>query len=217
MQSMAEFFSYNYNCIISEDKSRSIFCIFHGDIFHDHTYSDLGESVQLMGAATDGFATSQIMYNEEKPNFNYLYLRVLSSVGKPIACQALANVSREEGSIINNSFTPWDVRKSIYQCLGFGVWHVGLVMWKGSLPDGDWSIYGKESQKEVRKVFSEVEKIKDTISYMQPLKPEVGVYVPEAQWLLKGWSPYWNNFLKWAIKNNINYRYIFDKDIADNN
>lgn len=214
-QSMAEFFRFNYECIKQIDRERMDFCIFHGDIFHNRTYADMGESVQLLGLATDGFATSQILCNAEKAMFNLLYLKIMCSMGKPVVCQALANVSYEDGRQINGTFTPWDARKSIYECLGSGVWHVGLVQWQGSLPDGDWQIYGKPVQKEVKKIFEEIEDIKPAFDYMSAYNSKTGVYIPEAQWLLKGWSKGWNNFFVKSLNEHFCYQYIFDRDILD--
>lgn len=216
LYAMAEYFQKQYQTLLSTSSDKPLLSILHGDMFHDRTYTEMGQSIYLMSSVSDGLATSQILFNMKKPNLNLLYLQFITSIGKLATSQALACVSPPSiGQVINNSFTPWDVRKAIYECLGMGIWHAGLVQWKGHLPDGNWQISGTAAQQEVSKIAGELTSMNAELKGMARVKPSVGILYSEATWILDGWLPEWTLLHKAALDTHIPYLTLFDAGLND--
>ncbi|HEY0828685.1 MAG TPA: beta-galactosidase [Bacilli bacterium] len=216
LYAMAEYFQKQYQTLLSTSSGKPLLSILHGDMFHDRTYTEMGQSIYLMSSVSDGLATSQILFNMKKPNLNLLYLQFITSTGKLGTSQALACVSPPStGQVINNSFTPWDVRKAVYECLGMGIWHAGLVQWKGHLPDGNWQISGTVAQQEVSKIAGELASMNAELKGMARVKPSVGILYSEATWILDGWLPEWTLLHKAALGTHIPYLTLFDAGLND--
>ncbi len=177
LQALTEHYQWNHATVREIDRTRPYLGVMHGDPFHDLCYAELGESLVGLASVTDGFTTSQILVPDHKLIYNVQYLQSLSAFGKPLACEMLACASHppeyfgqplSPGAVrVNGSFTSEMARRAIYECLGYGAWHMGLVAYTGSLPDGDWQIKDRPAQAEVKRIFHELRAL--------DLLPDLGV------------------------------------------
>jgi len=83
----------------------------------------------------------------------------------------------------------------VYECLGFGVWHIGPIHWRASLGDGEWFIKDTPAEAECGKVFSEIRQAWPVLDGMSRLQPRVGLYIADDTWL-DAWNPRWTGFLQ---------------------
>ncbi|MBM7564132.1 beta-galactosidase [Paenibacillus sacheonensis] len=214
MDALSEYFQRQYITFLASDSPYPLLAILHGDMFHERTYAEMGQSVYGMSAVSDGLATSQILFNAHKPDFNHMYLQFITSLGKPATSQALACVSPPIGEqVVNNSFTPQDVRRAVYECLGMGIWHAGLVQWKGDLPDGNWQVAGTPAQEEVRLLAAELDAMKPELAGMARLAPALGILYSEAALLLDGWQEEWTLLHRATIDAHVPYVTLFDQSL----
>lgn len=216
MDALSEYFQRQYMTLIASGSTYPLLAILHGDMFHERTYAEMGQSVYGMSAVSDGLATSQILFNAHKPDFNQMYLQFITSLGKSATSQALACVSPPIGEqVINNSFTTVDVRRAIYECLGMGIWHAGLVQWKGDLPDGNWQVAGTPAQEEVRLIAAELRAMEPELAGMARLAPTVGILYSEASMLLEGWHEEWTLLHRAALDTHVPYVTLFDAALEE--
>jgi hypothetical protein len=216
MTAMAEYFQKQYQTFIEAGCEKPVLSLLHGDFFHDRTYAEMGQSPYLMSRVSDGLTTSQILQNSHKPYFNHMYLQYITSTGKLAASQALACVSPpQEGEVVNRSFTTWDARRALYECLGMGIWHAGFVQWKGDLPDGNWQIAGTPAQMEFRQLFAEIEGMRNSMQGMTRLEPELAILNSEAAWILDEWLPEWTEIHRNTIIQHTPYVSLFDQGIEE--
>lgn len=153
----------------------------------------------------DGLIANPIVRppNEE---YNTKYFEMMTSFGKPVASPQLAYYPR-----------PWPgymIRRQVYECLGLGVWLVGLITW--TWPEGyliNWGIKGTEGQSEVRKVFGELKQLAPYLDFMWPVRPAIRVFVSQPVWILDGWKKSWDALHLDFLKRQIPKRYIVDWQI----
>ncbi|HEX29096.1 TPA: hypothetical protein ENG04_03330, partial [Candidatus Poribacteria bacterium] len=212
LHAMAERFRWHYAAIRAEDPKRPILTCNHGDL---KRRVELGADPMLYASVSDGFETGQIIVGDDPILFNLLYFRILSSFGKPICPARLAFKlpdPRARGG--GRSFTPEAARRYVYECLGCGAWHVGLVQWSGSLPDGEWGIKGTPAQAEVRKIFSEIREIRPWLDCSWPVKPKVAFYLSGATWTLYGFRPTWLEIHRELVWRHVPADFVYDMQLA---
>src|SRR5690606_27523197 len=117
----------------------------------------MGHPPALLAGACDGFETGQIVIEDDSESLNLLTLSHLTAYGLPVVTPRLANKTLDpEAMGGGRSFTPEMLRRLVYECLGMGVEHIGMVQWEGDLADGLWHIKDTPAEKAAADVFAEI-------------------------------------------------------------
>lgn len=213
---MSENFEFQYQEIISNDPKTPIFAPVHGTVYKDYMRTLLGMDLSGYAANSDGFETGQIIVDADPDYFNLMYFEFLNAFQKPVSPGRMAyrktDPSAQGGG---TSFTPKAARRYIYEAIGMGAWHIGLVQWKGATHDGTWGIKGTPAEKEVKKIFAEIEELSLYLDHMAPVLPKVGVYVSNIQWLLYGWDPIWTELHRRLIPEHIAKNFLTDYTLRE--
>ncbi len=212
--SMGERFCWHYRAARSEDPARLVLTCNHGTLYQDITYAALGARPELYAAASDGFETGQIMTDADPELYNLMYTESLTTLGKPYCPARLAYKKtdpRARGG--GTSYTPDAARRYLYETLGADAWHLGLIQWSGSLPDGEWGIAGTPAEKEIARLFAEVKALQPVLEDMHAAHPRLGVFVSHPLWALRGFLPEWRQFHVAAVERQIPKLYVYDEQI----
>ena len=212
---MAERFAWHYQAVRSRDRSRLALTCNHGDLYHGDWYAAMGARPEWYASSADGFETGQIMFGSDPDYFNLLYMESLAGFGKPISPNRLAYKfpdPKARGG--GTSFTPEAARRYLMECLGWGNWHVGVVQWRGDLPDGEWGVKGTAGLTEIERVFDEWARTDADRLHMRALKPRVAVYLSNQTWSLRGFRPEWNRLHNALVRRQVPVVYLYDSQLA---
>jgi hypothetical protein len=139
------------------DTTRPVFIPTHGNPFALDFRVKMGYPLTDLAGAADGFEANPISIDDDPERLHRLTLDMQTSFGVMVVAPRLANKqldSRAQGG--GRSFSPASARRAVYEALGMGVWHIGLVQWRGSLPDGEWGISGTPAEAECKRLFGEL-------------------------------------------------------------
>jgi len=139
------------------DTTRPVFIPTHGNPFALDFRVKMGYPLTDLAGAADGFEAGPISIDDDPERLHRLTLDMQTSFGVMVVAPRLANKqldSRAQGG--GRSFSPASARRAVYEALGMGVWHIGLVQWRGSLPDGEWGISGTPAEAECKRLFGEL-------------------------------------------------------------
>jgi len=139
------------------DTTRPVFIPTHGNPFALDFRVKMGYPLTDLAGAADGFEAGPISIDDDPERLHRLTLDMQTSFGVMVVAPRLANKqldSRAQGG--GRSFSPASARREVYEALGMGVWHIGLVQWRGSLPDGEWGISGTPAEAECKRLFGEL-------------------------------------------------------------
>lgn len=213
-EAAAERIARYYQAFVSSDTARPVLCPTHGNPFFERGRAGIGHVPGRFAQSCDGFETGQIMIDDDAECLNLLTLAHLSAYRKPVvsprlACKSLDAKARGGG----RSFTPWRLRRTVFECLGMGVPHAGLVQWEGDLDDGEWHIKETAAEREAHAVFEELKGVAPWLAGMARLQPRIGLYVSDATWLQHGWSPQWTWFFQDALAARCHIAVVGDEAI----
>jgi len=213
---MSENFEFQYQEIIKNDTKTPILAPVHGTVYKDYMRALLGMDLSDYAANSDGFETGQIIVDSDPDYFNLMYFEFLNAFQKPVSPGRMAyrktDPSAQGGG---TSYTPKAARRYIYEAIGMGAWHIGLVQWKGVTHDGTWGIKGTQAEKEIKKIFGEIEEMSPYLDHMVPVLPEVGIYVSNIQWLLYGWESIWTELHRRLIPEHIAKNFLTDYTLRE--
>jgi len=197
---MNERASHYMQTFLSEDGARPVLYPTHGNPFFSWGRAAMGHDPGGIACSCDGFETGQITIDDDDEDLNLLTLSHLTAYGKLVVTPRLANKTLDPSARGGGrSFTPAMLRRLVMECVGMGVWHIGLVQWIGDLPDGEWHIRGTSAEDEARRVFSELRGAAPYLAGMSRLQPRVGLFVSDAAWRRDGWNPRWTGFFQDAL------------------
>ncbi len=210
---MAERFAWHYQAFrTADDTSRPALTCNHGDIFSGIKYAAMGWNPELYDAVSDGAETGQIMYEDDSGFFNREYIETLLPFGKVYCPNRLAYYHAVDGARGGGkSYTPAAARRYVYETLGAGAWHLGIVQWSGSLPDGEWGIRGTDAEPEIRRLLTEMRLLAPYTAGMQPVRPAVAVYRSHATWAMLGYRPAWRALHVESIRSHLPKVYLSDR------
>ncbi|MHB1463079.1 MAG: beta-galactosidase [Armatimonadota bacterium] len=208
---MAEHSGQFYQAFRDVDLSKPAFTCNHGTIFTGSTYAGFGWSPDLFASNSDGWETGQIIIDDDPTYFNMQYIETLLPFGKPYSPNRLAYkftdpTARGGG----RSFTPQAATRYISETIGSGAWHLGLVQWSGTLPDGEWGVRGTPGEKAIDRLFMELKLLSPVLEGMHPVTPSVAVYRSHPTWALRGYQPIWDEIHISCIQNQIAKYYLSD-------
>ncbi len=211
---MAERMAWHWAAVRSEDPARPALTTNHGNIFWGQAFAALGADLALYDDASDGFELGHIIHGSDPGYLNLLWAAAVRGFGKLAAPARLAYrlpdpTARGGG----RSFTPEAVRRYCMEALGCGFWHLGLIQWRGSLPDGEWGIKGTAALGEVRRVFADLKKLRRLAWAAWPLRPLVAVYLSRPRWAMLGWHPDWTALHVWLVQHQIDYEILWDEQL----
>jgi hypothetical protein len=139
------------------DTTRPVFIPTHGNPFALDFRVKMGYPLTDLAGAAHGFEADPISIDDDPERLHRLTLDMQTSFRVMVVAPRLANKqldSRAQGG--GRSFSPASARRAVYEALGMGVWHIGLVQWRGSLPDGEWGISGTPAEAECKRLFGEL-------------------------------------------------------------
>jgi len=213
-EAMGERFGWHYQAIRSEDPDRLILTCNHGTLYHGLSYAQMGARPEIYAAESDGFETGQIMQDGDPDLYNLLYGQTLTSLGKPYCPRRLAyKKSDPHARGGGTSFTPQAARRYSYESLGLGAWHLGLIQWSGSLPDGEWGVRGTPAEKEIAKIFGEIRQLWPLLEDMHAVRPTVAVFLSHPTWALRGFLPAWQALHVAAVERQVPKLYVYDGQV----
>ncbi len=203
---------YTQQHLNADPRKRFVFYPTHGNPFFAQSRRAMGFAPGGIAGACDGFETGQITIDEDADSLNMLTLSGFTAYGVPVVTPRLANKTLDpavQGG--GRSFTPWMLRRLVYECLGMGVFHIGMVQWEGDLPDGLWHIKDTPAEAEARAVFAEIATAQPILSGMGRVQPRIALYVSDATWRLAGWNPMWTAFIQDALRARWSITFIGDR------
>jgi hypothetical protein len=213
-QSMGERFAWHYRAARSQDPSRLIVSCNHGTLYADNTYAAMGARPELYAANSDGYETGQIMGDDDPELYNIMYMETLNGLGKPYCPARLAyrktNPKARGGG---TSYTPQAARRYVYETLGGDAWHLGLIQWSGSLPDGEWGVVGTPAETEIAKLYGELFRLRPQLADMHAIRPRLAVFLSHPTWALRGFSPEWTAFHVAAVASQVPKLYLYDEQL----
>lgn len=196
------------------DPTRPVMIPTHGNPFALDLRARMGYPVSDLAGVGDGFEAGPISIDDDPERLIRLTLDMQTSFGVPVAAPRLGNKQldpKAQGG--GRSFSPESLRRTVYEALGMGVWHLGLVQWAGSLPDGEWGISGTPAEAECRKVFGEIEKAGPHLTGCSRLVPQVAIYISDATWRRR-WQDRWTLLYDQAIKRGWHVMLITDAEVG---
>lgn len=212
---MAERMSWHYAAVRSVDPRRLTVTANHGNIFWGDAYPALGADLPQFADASDGFEMGQIMDGDDPGYFNLWWASALAGLGKVGAPARLAYKfpdPRARGG--GRSYTPAAARRYCLESLGSGWWHLGLIQWSGSLPDGEWGVRGTPGEREITRVFADLKRLRPLAEGAWPVLPRLGLYLSRYTWQLKGWDPAWTTLHTWAIQHQYDHAILWEQQAA---
>jgi hypothetical protein len=199
---------------LGADASRPVLYPTHGNPFLTDSRTALGHVPGLLAASCDGFETGQISIDADGEDLNLMMLSHLTAHGKPVVSPRLGNKQLDGGARGGGrSFSPAMLRRAVYEAVGMGVWHIGLVQWMGDLADGEWHIKDTPAEAEAGRVFGELRAAAPYLLGMSRLQPRVALYVSDAQWR-RGWNPRWTGFFQDALAAGWNITMVGDSMLS---
>jgi len=212
---MAERMSWHYAAVRSTDRRRLAVTANHGNIFWSDAYTALGADLPQYADASDGFEMGQIMSGDDPGYFNLWWAAAIAGLGKVAAPARLAYKfpdPKARGG--GRSYTPEAARRYCMEAFGSGWWHLGLIQWEGSLPDGEWGVKGTPGQEEISRVFAHLKKLRPLAEGAWPLLPRVGLYLSRYRWEHEGWDPAWTTLHTWATQHHFDHAVLWEQQAA---
>ncbi len=198
----------------SLDSTRPILIPTHGNPYALDFRVKMGFPIADLAGTADGFEAGPISIDDDRERIHRLTLDMLSGFGTIVAAPRLANKQlnpNAQGG--GTTFSPSSARRAVYEALGMGVWHIGLVQWTGSLPDGEWGIKGTPAEAECRRLFSELKQASPWLEGCSRLQPRVGIFISDAQWR-RWWQARWTLLYDVACSRGWNTQFVHDAQLG---
>lgn len=195
------------------DPTRPALVPTHGNPLVVDLRARLGYPIADMAGLADGFEAGPIGIDDDDERLIRMTLDMQSSFGVPVTAPRIANKQldpKAQGG--GRSFSPASVRRFVYEALGLGVWHIGLVQWAGMLPDGEWGISGTAAEDECRKVFGELRAAAPYLDNCSRLQPQVALLVSDEAWLQR-WRDRWTLAYDEMIRRGWNVTLVTDAQV----
>lgn len=207
---MTERFALYTTALRQLDPARPIFIPTHGNPFALDFRSKMGFPLADLAGAADGFEAGPISIDEDAERIHRLTLDMQTGFGVPVVAPRLANKQLSPNARGGGrSFSPQSARRAVYEALGLGVWHIGLVQWQGSLPDGEWGIRGTPAEAECKRLFGELKRAAPWLEGCSRLHPQVGIFLSDATWQ-RWWQHRWSLLYDVACSRGWNTLFVHD-------
>lgn len=195
------------------DPTRPAMLPTHGNPFVMDLRSKLGYPLNDLAGVVDGFEAGPISIDDDAERIIRMTLDQQTSFGVPVVAPRLANKQLDASAKGGGrGFNPSSLRRTVYEALGLGVWHLGLVHWIGDLHDGEWAIAGKPAEAEAKRVFEELRRAGPYLDGCSRLRPAVGIFISDATWS-RWWQDRWTLLYDEAIRRGWSVVLITDVQI----
>lgn len=182
------------------DPTRPAMVPTHGNPFTMDFRQRLGYPIGHLAGVADGFEAGPISIDDDAERIIRMTLDQQTSFGIPVVAPRLANKQLDPAARGGGrSFNPATLRRTVYEALGLGVGHIGIVHWTGNLPDGEWGIADTPAEPEAKRIFEELGKAGPWLDGCSRLQPRVGIFISDVQWH-HGWQDRWTLLYDEAIK-----------------
>lgn len=214
-QAMADRAAWHMRDFLSADGSRPVFYPTHGSPFCADFRWRLGQPAAMAAGVCDGLEMGHIPVDDDDERINPLALAHFSSFGAPVMVPRLGNRTVDfQARGLGRSFTPEMLRRLVYECLGYGAWHIGPIHWSSVLHDGEWFIRDTPAEAACRQVFREILDAAPILRGMARLQPGAALYVSDEEWLHR-WNPAWTGFFQDALRNHLHCAIVTDAVLKD--
>lgn len=207
---MTERFALYTTALRQLDPTRPVFIPTHGNPFALDFRVKMGFPLADLASAADGFEAGPISIDDDAERIHRLTLDMQTGFGVPVVAPRLANKQLHPAAQGGGrTFTPQSARRAVYEALGMGVWHIGLVQWRGSLPDGEWGIQGTPAEAECKRLFDELKGAAPWLDGCSRLHPRVGIFLSDATWR-RWWQDRWTLLYDIACSRGWNTMFVHD-------
>lgn len=195
------------------DPARPAMMPTHGNPFAIDFRSRLGYPLGDLAGVVDGFEAGPISIGDDAERIVRMTLDQQTGFGVPVVAPRLANKQLDPAARGGGrTFTPAALRRAVYEALGLGVWHIGLVQWVGDLADGEWGIAGRPAEAEAGRVFGELRRAGPYLDGCSRLRPRVGIFISDAVWRQR-WQDRWTLLYDEAIRRGWSVALLTDVQI----
>lgn len=192
------------------DTTRPIFIPTHGNPFALDFRAKMCFPIADLAGCGDGFEAGPISIDDDAERLHRLTLDMQTSFGVLVVAPRLANKRLDPNAHGGGrSFSPASLRRTVYEAVGMGVWHIGLVQWSGFLPDGEWGIKDTPAEAECRRLFAELRQASPWLEGCSRLHPQVGIYLSDATWR-RWWQDRWTLLFDLACSRGWNTLFVQD-------
>lgn len=207
---MAERFALYTTALRQLDPTRPIFIPTHGNPFALDFRAKMGFPLTDLAGTADGFEAGPISIDDDAERIHRLTLDMQTSLGVPVVAPRLANKRLDNSARGGGrSFSPQSARRAVYEALGMGVWHIGLVQWRGYLPDGEWGVQDTPAEAECKRLFAELRQAAPWLEGCSRLHPQVGIFLSDATWR-RWWQDRWTLLYDIACSRGWNTMFVHD-------
>ncbi len=207
---MTERFALYTTALRQLDPTRPVFIPTHGNPFALDFRVKMGFPLADLAGAADGFEAGPISIDDDAERIHRLTLDMQTGFGVPVVAPRLANKQLHPSARGGGrSFSPASARRAVYEALGMGVWHIGLVQWRGSLPDGEWGIQDTPAEAECKRLFAELKQAAPWLESCSRLHPQVGIFLSDATWR-RWWQDRWTLLYDIACSRGWNTMFVHD-------
>ncbi|MDW8319867.1 MAG: hypothetical protein RMM08_00775 [Armatimonadota bacterium] len=207
---MTERFALYTTALRQLDPTRPVFIPTHGNPFALDFRVKMGFPLVDLAGVADGFEAGPISIDDDAERIHRMTLDMQTGFGVPVVAPRLANKQLDHSARGGGkSFSPQSVRRTVYEALGMGVWHIGLVQWRGSLPDGEWGIQDTSAEAECKRLFAELRQAAPWLEGCSRLFPQIGVFLSDAVWQ-RWWQDRWTLLYDIACSRGWNTMFVHD-------
>ncbi len=209
---MAERMAWLDAAVRREDAKHPALTCNHGNVFWGDAWAALGADFPQYADVSDGFEMGQIMEGDDPGCLNLWYAAALIGLGK-LGCPARLAYRFPDPTARGGgtSYTPAAARRYCIEAFGAGWWHLGLIQYSGSLPDGEWGVKGTPAEGAIARVWRDLRRLRPRAEQSWPILPRIALYLSRTRWIQKGWAPAWTRFHVWAIQHQLDHAVLWEQ------
>ena len=208
-ESLAELYRAVRVAVRAADPERPAFGLFHGSTDRPKQLVEMGVHPDRIAAATDGIASSHILWpNTEDPR-NLLNLAVFRSFGRPVVVPIFG---LEQDRVIND-FTSANykvdrIARRVYEHMGLGVWGLAVGYWKV----WGWTLaHHEEGKREIARLCAELKGLETDSELMQPVSFPVGFVIAADDAAVGGMPEVYKTLYAGALSRGLPVEFVYEE------
>ncbi|MBC8869048.1 MAG: ChbG/HpnK family deacetylase [Planctomycetes bacterium] len=208
-ESMAELYGAVRRAVRAEDPQRLALGLFHGSADQPGELVRMGIHPDRIALATDGIASSHILWpNTEDPR-NLVNLSLFRSLGRPVVVPIFG---LEQDKVINDftssNYKVERIAQRAYEHMGMGVWGLAVGYWKV----WGWTLaHHEEGKREIARLAAELQRLAPESELMQPVSPAVGLVIGADDAALDGMAGEYKSLVAAAKKIGLPLEFVYEE------